>query len=477
MSMNNASDFVRPLLLLTMLGCGSTMDVESTLSSDVFSEHMSDDVVHSVLSFAERDVILVGDEVLARFDAIEWEQEPIEEDWERVLTSALLDESSVLLSTSQGLFVWTDDAFVQSPLSELFARPVRQVVVSQQVDDLFWMTDRQSLLQFDSGQVSELDLSDAGPTGQNLRLLDGGVNEDGQQALWLTQAGEMWRLLRSVDHFSPKRMRVGAAVDDSVPRKAGGVWVSSDGRLVSVDNEGQQQRYEFPAPVQRLFGHVGSGVFWIETETALWWSDGLEFGRIDEGPQGEVVTVDDQGRLYAAGESGLTRLSVHRPLVLLGLAEGDAIEVATTVVLLPTDRQAVGEVLVELDGEPIEVTQDPYSVLVDGLTMEQGAHNLWAEVTYGDDEVSASRFDFVVGSLESRTWRDDVQPLFADRCSLCHSSGGATGATRLGTKEQWEENIELILYMVSEAQMPLGSDALTPEEVGMIRSWKLGGFE
>ena len=36
----------------------------------------------------------------------------------------------------------------------------------------------------------------------DVALMDGGVTEEDQQALWLTQAGELWRLLQSADYFS-----------------------------------------------------------------------------------------------------------------------------------------------------------------------------------------------------------------------------------------------------------------------------------
>jgi hypothetical protein len=79
------------------------------------------------------------------------------------------------------------------------------------------------------------------------------------------------------------------------------------------------------------------------------------------------------------------------------------------------------------------------------------------------------------------TWKNDIEPIHMSRCATCH------GPLEYFTKEElwydsadkWEANIDLILAAVSpgcQVCMPLAGEKLTPEQIGLIETWKDGGF-
>jgi hypothetical protein len=98
----------------------------------------------------------------------------------------------------------------------------------------------------------------------------------------------------------------------------------------------------------------------------------------------------------------------------------------------------------------------------------------------GDGQLLASDAEQTVlvaidesAAVLSPTWQDDIQPLFADKCSLCHSADNI--ASNLSTSAAWQESITDILLRVT-VDMPANDPPLAPAFVALIQSWQEGGF-
>ena len=77
------------------------------------------------------------------------------------------------------------------------------------------------------------------------------------------------------------------------------------------------------------------------------------------------------------------------------------------------------------------------------------------------------------------SWLADIEPLLKDACAACH--GKAAYAHPMYERETWIDEIDEIIYMVSEPpgepQMPLPPNPpLAKEDVEAIMEWRDAGF-
>jgi hypothetical protein len=129
-----------------------------------------------------------------------------------------------------------------------------------------------------------------------------------------------------------------------------------------------------------------------------------------------------------------------------------------------------------LNGEAVAFSESSWTLTLDPLELDDGAHSLEFTVAYDDllDPI-VSPFLFSVGEFVPPTWDADIQPLFARECAECHTDQGVSRP--LDTPAAWQADLHLILYNLQEQRMPLPPrDPLTLSEIQLVRAWAAGGF-
>jgi cytochrome c5 len=75
-------------------------------------------------------------------------------------------------------------------------------------------------------------------------------------------------------------------------------------------------------------------------------------------------------------------------------------------------------------------------------------------------------------------YEEDVKPLSAAKCEVCHKSGGSA-TPYLESTDAWQTNITKVIDRIqgiSGARMPLGGKALDPSEIIGIKNWQACDF-
>jgi len=250
------------------------------------------------------------------------------------------------------------------------------------------------------------------------------------------------------------------AVDDT-----GDVWLVADEILYLKRGESEPIEVQMPEPVHNVVGPT----IWIQGTSSVYQFHDGGFTAYPLAAEG-MIGVDDYGRLLQVQEGQLRRHSADRPVVITGLSE--SLMVAETITLLPSDPDTLGSLSVWVGDMPLEVDEEPYQVTIDPEQLAEGAHNLrfFAESAIGD---SLTEYPVWVGELPDVAW-PEIDALSQAHCARCH--GGDT-KTDLVTKEDWERDIESIIDMVTAQDMPLDGPYLSDEEIILIRAWKHGDFQ
>jgi hypothetical protein len=255
------------------------------------------------------------------------------------------------------------------------------------------------------------------------------------------------------------------AIDSLATDGDGNLWYVADSELFLQRPDEPTRRIELPEDIQSVHGPT----LWVKgEETAFRYHDAV-FSRHSLGTD-QWLHVDDYGRLLQLGEGGLERHSIDRPVVVTGLP--NSLMIQETALLLPSDPESVTNLRVWLDAEPVDVSSDPWSVLIDPNGLEEGEHKL-RFMCESDEGDSQDEHALWVGELPEVFW-EDIESLSVEHCIGCH--GGAT-LTDLSTKADWERLIDPIIYQVSINSMPQNGPYLTEEQIMMIRGWKQGGFQ
>lgn len=189
------------------------------------------------------------------------------------------------------------------------------------------------------------------------------------------------------------------------------------------------------------------------------------------------VAVDAHGRLYVAterevyeedarGELSLryetTDAAVHG-LVVSGervwFADGNDLGVLEP----PTESNAGGASITHDFKLGIDAKLEPASS-GEVWAIANGALTRWARA----DVPSATPG---VDAIRARTWSTNVQPIFARRCSGCHTPGGASGID-LSTLDRWNEKRALIRKRVVDTRtMPPQGNPIDDAERAAIEEW------
>ncbi len=338
-----------------------------------------------------------------------------------------------------------------------------------------WIGADQGLVRWRGG---ELVLVTVGGAAVGAFAVGGEVR--GNEVTWVAQgdvlhalgnAGSTWVDLEAVKLVAPI---------DSVAVDANHVaWAAAGGWAFRRDPAEGWQRLDFGQPVWEVHAHPDAPGAWLEAESGWLFDDAGTWQEITGLPAPSAnrpPKVDGAGRLMVWNESGAMRGSTTRPLVVVGLEQGEVVGRITDVTLLPTAPDAVEElraVLVDSTGAEVPVSEvSPGVVRVDPDGLANGAWTFRAEAVY-DGRTSIREVGVFVGAAFEPTWANDIEPIYRTDCAFCH---GGDADTVLEEPEDWEPIIEAIVYNVQVGNMPLGGDPLSDVEVVLIEAWRDAGF-
>ncbi len=425
---------------------------------------------------------------------------PIDHGTDMGLVSAVepLGAGEALVAAEEGLFALQGWGLGPSPLGEVFApQGDAQLLAAPQGDGLdLWIADGAGLHLWRGGDLFSIGAGDL-PTLQ--ARIAWGSPVQGFGALWVAADGLVYALVEQGDSFVTWQE---AGALDALALAVDGVddlWavLSGDGdaaRGTAGDvrrrlPDGTWQWFRLAERPRELVTGASADV-WLRSgedpprllhQVLDTWSEVQIDGASPLGPDDTLVGADPAGRVLVRGPTGLRRVSVGRPIVTLGLEDGQALTGLTTVTLVPTLASGVTSVTASLDGVPAPLTgsaegdPDGWSLLLDPVQLADGAHELALVVEWGDGHpaVEQSLF-FSVGAFDPPTWSGDIAQLHAGYCARCHSANG--GAHLLDTRARWEDEVEGILSNVISGAMPISGDKLDTDQIRAIELWRAGGF-
>lgn len=439
-------------------------------------------------------VIAEVDGALVTLDPLDVEPASHGADTGPVSSVVPLPGDATLIAADEGLFTLHDWGLAPSPLGEVWA-PTGDAQLLGAGDDL-WIADGDGLHLWRSGDLFSVSAGEL-PTAD--ARIAWGSPVQGFGALWLAADDLVYALVEQGDGFVTWE-EAGAldaialsvdGVDDLWAILSGGGdpdWgFAGDVRRRLPD--GTWQWFRLPATPREVATGPSADV-WFRTDEEQprlilqsldFWSDVQVDGASPLGPDDRFAGIDPAGRLLIYGPSGLRRVSVERPMVFLGLEEGDAVEEVTTVTMVPTLADRATDLGASLDGAPVEAVattlgdRTVWSLTLDPVDLSDGAHELTVTTSWDDgaEPVEQSLF-FSAGAFDPPTWEDDMVPLNDRHCTRCHTANG--GAHLLDTRARWEDEIDEIIDNVISGAMPLSGDKLDADEIRTIELWRAGGF-
>ena len=413
----------------------------------------------------------------AEDDVLEW----IEGD----INAAAEYDGWLLLSIGENLWVWNDELWA-SPMQESLSATVNDMRVDYW-GDLWMMTDK--LQRVSNGEITDVALDGEYVTG--LWAIDGLV--DDWHVVWMEQGNTMVGIDTNGDIRVQKTW---TDIRQIVTDSAGNTWVNDGGNIRFRSSRLDWVTVDFPHLCTNIMGHHSAETLWVRCmdagvdEDYATTEDNLivdYMGTAAEGltpallPEGEWLQVDPSGRLLIKTEEGIVRLSGNPWIRMLGVPEN--LDSNALIVMNPSRQFEVESVTVALgnssDGNPLELgIEPPWEISLSPLDFDEGELNNGAldidvTITWNDGQTANATTSIQVQDSVS-TWDDNIQPLHATNCEVCH---GSTAATKLDSKQDWIDNIDNILLQVGMGAMPLGDATLSPDEVDLIQSWKDNGFQ
>lgn len=382
-----------------------------------------------------------------------------------LVDAARLPGRQLLVATDDDLRVWVDERLEPSELGDAVGGPVAALAPQ---GEILWLSAGGALYRLQGSQLDRLDLAGATPTGP----LAAGPQAGG--TLWVaTDEG-----LLGLDGATLELLEEQPDVD------AGSLAVDAAGEVYAVDADalwhrqagsGHWTRYRADAALLSVHASPEAAGAWIRTDGPLLHVQGETFRRAE--PSGvQVARADELGRLVLSDGAAVLRVGIGRAVAVVGLDDGDRLAGQHELLLAPSRVGEVVALSATVDGQPLEVDLDAGVVLLDAAAYAAGEEHAFQALARWDDGVEASSpvLRFTVDYTGDVTWIDDVEPLYQERCAICH---GGDSETQLHSAELWEANIELILQMVSSGAMPIGGDSLSASEIAMLEAWRDGGFE
>jgi hypothetical protein len=380
---------------------------------------------------------------------------------------------TVVVAGEAGIGVLERGSLVGSPLGDaLPGFGARQLLEARPGGRAgLWLAGSGGLAVWSDGQLRSVEPAPLPATGCVMAF---GAPVGATPALWLACQGTLYGLVPAGAAFQAHRqveVSVGASLAADV---AGALWIE-DGRgaVWSRGRGGGWRPHDFARGVTRVVAASVAEEVWFETMEGLWVYDQAAFRPVSGADGARLLAALGPGRALAASPQGLLRLSVGLRVDLEGLEDGALLSAPVELTVHPLRPDAVLSLTAAVDDVAIPVLEGA-RIALDPEDFEDGTHTLVVRADYGAEAVQASlRFSRYAGPPP--TWRADVQPLFAERCALCHGAQGS--ARRLDTAPIWAEQIDVILENVRSGRMPLPPNrTLSSDEVARIEGWAAAGF-
>lgn len=387
-----------------------------------------------------------------------------------VLTTLVLADRSLLISTDAGLLLHRDGAISSSPLSGAFGALPPTSMARRGAS--LWMANELGVHHHEEGALvrareglgeGPYHLS-AGPTPRQ-------ASE--REVIWVGSSRGVFALERDGEGFARYASLEGRAVQALRATSDEHLWALSDKELlVRTPQDAAWSKLTVPGEVTWIGAHPASADLWIRTSEGQThhYAEGT-LTRVQGDPWAEVSWVDAEGRLLIATEAGVVaherRYAVRLGALPSALSQVTSVDVSHSFPKDLTELKArVGDRELTIDAEG--------RVQLDPAMLGPGAHELVATATYRDGVQAIARARTSVSSEVEFTWDAHIAPLFEERCAKCH---GVRASRELYLREQWEADFDNVYEQVERGLMPL--PPLLPLDAGelkMLRDWRDAGF-
>lgn len=379
-----------------------------------------------------------------------------------------------LISGARGLHVLSAHQLQPSPLApRLPGAPLSLLMVPGRAGPEVWMAGDGWLQLWRADQLSRV-VPGALPLSEP--KLAYGAAAGGRSAVWVAAGGALYALVVEDGATRAYPENLTAPVRQLAVDARRTLWVVDDaGKLRSRRADDVWRDHDAVEAVRSVHASLTSDEVWIETMTELWRYDQTEFRKVNNPPAGRVLGSASLGSALVGDQAGASRIFGRRAVRLTGLKEGALLLSNTTIEVRPVAAASVTAVSATLDGQSISVASPAWTLTLDPAVIDDGAHRLEVQVTYGDGESATGSLRFSHYEGPPPSWQADIAPLFRDRCELCH---GARGSARLlDTPALWSAEIDSILLNLRTRRMPLPPSApLTEAELGLVEGWQAAGF-
>lgn len=375
-------------------------------------------------------------------------------------------DGTPLVAGSLGLFAVVDDSLAASPITDVIGAVVPTDLAT--ADGRVWIASQRGLNVWSSG--SSASIAPAGLPTVDAKL-SFGARVAGVPAMWVLSGGQVYGV--SLDGAKAYPQTFGADIRSLATATDGTLWIVERGGILrSRRLDGTFRERDAIRGAVRVVA-ARDGAVWIETMDAVW--------RHHDGAFREVLgavrplheaSIDGS---VVAGSDRLVRVFPELRIDFDGIEDGGLVLTTTEVTLRPLLADRITTLVATLDDAPIDVGSGPWSVTIDPSMLADGTHTLAATATYDDGRTASSdlRFSYFAGPVP--TWVEDVAPLMAAHCVVCH--GERASARPLDSFDLWKSEIDLILFNVREGRMPLMPNRpLTAAEIAVIEGWAAAGF-
>lgn len=216
------------------------------------------------------------------------------------------------------------------------------------------------------------------------------------------------------------------------------------------------------------------GAVWIRTPEGLARWDGAAWTPV-VGVDGDFVL---QGATPEGGAVGSradrTEVAYAGPSVGLFGELGAVLREPVALEPWVTRPESVDRIELHLDGRPVPPSSDGLYRL-DPNQLGFGERQLRITAHAAGEVYAESERRFRSEPSDPPTWAGDIEPLFLEKCALCHGAGAA--ARPLASREDWVDAIDTIIANVSTGRMPLPPiELLDPSEVAQVETWRDAEF-
>ena len=371
-----------------------------------------------------------------------------------------LSNQTALLALDGTIHTFDGDWLFVSPIDDLLPVPISSL---HKANEAIWFWGAGQLFRWQENNVKALELDEQSD------ILSFHVSAFGQaylstpQLLIVDTYSEPFEIIEYRSDVLPKLMTTD---------QEGTLWLTAgDSNLRRRSRTGQWGVIELDANIQSLMANHQSNKLWLQTEQTAIVHHNNQFCTV-EVPEGQWLSVDHLGRLLILANDVLTRVSIDRPVAVVGLMNEENLAIQKEIQFIPTQPETVDALSVWVGEKQLHVDQEPWRTILDPEDFAAGFHDLRI-VTQGPEGTTIGLHSFVTGDLPDVTWAD-IAPILQDNCLACHHEHMLIP---LDTRDLWQINIDTIIEEVSTESMPLGGPFLSEQEIITIRAWKQGGFQ